>query len=136
MVVTLRKFFSLLVSVIYFKTYWGPYHWMGTFLGICLIAFQSFFWRIFKAFIFTLSFWWYSSICWKYNVKSYILFRVEQQWKEAKVTDSRPFLFKFLYLFRISVPALLSRSTKLTLCQKLWLFRCSVISPFRQIWFR
>ena len=33
LVVTLRKFFSLLVSVIYFKTYWGPYHWMGTFLG-------------------------------------------------------------------------------------------------------
>lgn len=32
LVVTLRKFFSLLVSVIYFKTYWGPYHWMGTFL--------------------------------------------------------------------------------------------------------
>jgi len=32
LVVTLRKFFSLLVSVIYFKTYWGPFHWMGTFL--------------------------------------------------------------------------------------------------------
>ena len=33
LVVTLRKFFSLLVSVIYFKTYWGLYHWIGTVLG-------------------------------------------------------------------------------------------------------
>jgi len=33
LVVTLRKFFSLLVSVIYFKTYWGAYHWTGTLLG-------------------------------------------------------------------------------------------------------
>jgi len=32
LVVTLRKFFSLLVSVVYFKTFWGVYHWIGTVL--------------------------------------------------------------------------------------------------------
>jgi len=32
LVVTLRKFFSLLISVLYFKTYWGAYHWIGTVL--------------------------------------------------------------------------------------------------------
>lgn len=30
LVVTLRKFFSLLISVVYFKSHWGIYHWVGT----------------------------------------------------------------------------------------------------------
>jgi len=50
LVVTLRKFFSLLVSVIYFKTYWGLYHWTGTLFvfGGTLLYAESFVGKLFS----------------------------------------------------------------------------------------